>query len=194
MSHRVIELHSIMPIINIPSVLDRGVLSNEEAAKLDHASIAMQSVQDKRDNVQIPKGLKLHQYANLYFHARNPMLYKRKAEASNLCILRISVDVMKIDGVVITDQNASRDYVRFYSPQQLQQINFDMVFAEDWNDKDQISYWRKKAAKCAEVLVPKCVPPDLIFGAYVCGEQTKSAISGYRFSDNIIINPHMFFL
>jgi hypothetical protein len=194
MSHRVVELHSIMPIINILSVLEKGVLSNEQAAKLKHASIAMQSVQDKRDNVQVPKGLKLHQYANLYFHARNPMLYSRKAEANNFCVLRISTDALSIDGVVITDQNASSDYVRFYSPQQINQINFDMVFAEDWRDKDQISYWRKKAAKCAEVLVPKYVPPDLIFGAYVCNEQVKNAISGYRFSDNIVVSPHMFFL
>jgi hypothetical protein len=172
----------------------RAVLSNERAAKLEHASVAMQSVQDKRDNVQVPRGLKLHQYANLYFHARNPMLYKRKAEANNLCVLRISTDILRIEGVVITDQNASSDYVRFYSPQQIQQINFNMVFAEDWNDDDQISYWQKKAAKCAEVLIPGCVPPDLIFGAYVCGEQVKNAIKSYRFSDNIIVNPHMFFL
>jgi hypothetical protein len=27
MSHRVVELHSIMPITNIPSVLEKGVLS-----------------------------------------------------------------------------------------------------------------------------------------------------------------------
>lgn len=34
MSHRIIELHSIMPIENISSVLEHGILSNAQAAKL----------------------------------------------------------------------------------------------------------------------------------------------------------------
>jgi len=46
----------------------------------------MEDVQEKREQKHVPGGLKLHQYANLYFHARNPMLYKRKTEINNLCV------------------------------------------------------------------------------------------------------------
>ncbi|EQD40247.1 hypothetical protein B1B_14996, partial [mine drainage metagenome] len=74
MDSRVTELHSIMPISNIGSVMTHGVLSYERAARLAHHSVALQPVQDRRDQKQVPGGLKLHQYANLYFHARNPML------------------------------------------------------------------------------------------------------------------------
>src|SRR5262245_16376391 len=81
MDPRVAELHCIMPMANIASVLEHGILSYERAARLQHHSVAMQPVQDRRDRKQVPGGLKLHQYANLYFHARNPMLYKRKDDA-----------------------------------------------------------------------------------------------------------------
>src|SRR5947207_15972744 len=111
MDPRVTEFQCIMPLDNIPSVLKHGILSNERVAKLPHRSVAMQNVQERRDLKQVPRGLKLHQYANLYFHARNPMLYKRKETAAELCVLCISLDVLKIEGVVLADCNASGNYV-----------------------------------------------------------------------------------
>ncbi|UIJ46246.1 DUF4433 domain-containing protein [Sphingomonas cannabina] len=116
MDPRVAELHCIMPIANLPSVLAHGILSYERAAQLQHASVAMQPVQDRRDQRRVPQGLRLHQYANLYFHARNPMLYKRLGEAGSLCVLRVSLDVLAMPGAVITDSNAASDYARFLHP------------------------------------------------------------------------------
>lgn len=87
MDPRLTELHCIMPMDNIPSVQANGILSYESTAKLAHASVSMAEVQERRDKKQVPGGLRLHQYANLYFHARNPMLYSRLAQASGLCIL-----------------------------------------------------------------------------------------------------------
>lgn len=113
---QVTELHNIMPIANIPSVMAHGILCHEAAARLEHYDVSMQTIQDRRDKVQVPGGLKLHRYANLYFHARNPMLYKRLDHITTLCILRVSTDVFYIEGAVITDQNASSDYVRFLPP------------------------------------------------------------------------------
>lgn len=90
MPHRVTELHCIMPIANAHSVMTNGILSHEQAAKLAHRSVAMAEIQDRRDKVHVPGGLRLHQYANLYFHARNPMMFKRKDQAGSLCVLRVS--------------------------------------------------------------------------------------------------------
>jgi hypothetical protein len=84
MDPRVTEFQCIMPIGNIPSVMAHGILSHERASKLAHASVAMDAIQEKRDKKHVPGGLKLHQYANLYFHARNPMLFKRKDQAADL--------------------------------------------------------------------------------------------------------------
>jgi hypothetical protein len=117
MDLRVTELHCIMPMANIASVVTRGILSYDRAAKLAHQSVAMQPVQDKRGKKRVPGGLKLHQYANLYFHARNPMLFKRKSEAENLCVLRVSTDVLALDDAMLSDRNAASRYVRFLSPE-----------------------------------------------------------------------------
>lgn len=49
MEPRVTELHCIMPMVNIGSVMTHGILSHERAAKLPHRSVAMQPVQERRD-------------------------------------------------------------------------------------------------------------------------------------------------
>lgn len=97
-----------MPMANVASVLAHGLLSYERATRLPHHSVALQQVQDRRDHKHVPGGLKLHQYANLYFHARNPMLYKRLPEANALCVLRVSTEVLGLPGAVISDQNGGR--------------------------------------------------------------------------------------
>ena len=193
MPNRVIELHSIMPIKNITSVLDHGILSHERVAALPHSDVSLASVQEKRAYKTIPNGLKLHQYANLYFHARNPMMFKRQNEADDLCILRISNKVINLEGVVLSDQNASSDYVRFLSPADYQQINFDWVYADDWTDPNQITQWQKSSAKCAEVLVPNLVAPQYILGAYIVSEAAELKLKQQGFSQPILINKHLFF-
>ncbi len=188
------EFHSIMPIANIPSVLAHGILSHELAKQLRHASVAMQPVQEIRDNVQIPGGLKLHQSANLYFHARNPMMYKRRTEVSNLCVLRINTDVARLPGVVVTDGNASSTkYTRFYSPDQINRLPLGDIFAEDWSDPVLPVYYRQKSRKCAEILVPERVPPSFIIGAYVVSDETAASLAETGFSAQIQVDTHLFF-
>ncbi|MGN4063881.1 DUF4433 domain-containing protein [Burkholderia gladioli] len=193
MDHRVTEFHCIMPIANLPSVSDHGIVSYERAAKLPHHSVAMQPVQEKRDVKQVPQGLRLHQYANLYFHARNPMMFKRRAEAGQLCVLRISTDVLAVPGTVISDQNAASDYARFLSPRQMDQLNYDRIYAQDWRDPDEITFWRKKAAKCAEVLVPHRVEKEFIFGAYARDKAAATAIGDVAQGLQVTIDADLFF-
>lgn len=183
-----------MPITNIPSVLQHGILANELAAKLEHLSVAMAQIQDRREGVQIPGGLKLHQYANLYFHARNPMMSKLRSQAELLCVLRVSTEVLELPDVVLADQNASSKYVRFLSPAQISLINFTLVFATDWRHPgDQIAYWRHSSIKCAEVLIPHKVSPEFIEGAYVANETAAVALQAHGFIPEVQIDPHLFF-
>src|SRR6059058_51720 len=101
MDQRVREFQCIMPLANIPSVLERGILSHNRASKIEHESAAMEEIQERRDRKGVPGGLRLHQYANLYFHARNPMLYKRKDQVSELCVLQVSTQVCNHQGVAL---------------------------------------------------------------------------------------------
>jgi hypothetical protein len=194
MDRRVTEFHCIMPMANIALVMKHGILSFERAAKLKHRSVAMQSVQDRRDEKQVPGGLKLHQYANLYFHARNPMLFKRLNEVDSLCVLRISKQVLAIPGAVITDQNAASDYVRFLDPSQWKLLPLDDIYAEDWRHPDDpIAYWRHKARKCAEVLVPNLVDPKFVTGAYVVDASAAARLVGLGFAPAVTVDGVLFF-
>jgi hypothetical protein len=187
------EFQCIMPLENIPSVLRLGILSNERAAKVAHRSVALEVVQERRDSKQIPGGLKLHQYANLYFHARNPMLYKRKERAAEMCVLQVSTEVRHIKGVVITDRNASSDYVRFLHPSQAELLDFDAIFAMDWRHTDQFAYFERKSKKCAEVLVPHVVEPRFLTGAYAVDSRVASKLKEAGFDLPVKVDANMFF-
>lgn len=183
-----------MPMDNVPSVLEHGILSFEQAAKLAHHSVAMQEVQDRRDHKQVPGGLKLHQYANLYFHARNPMLFKRKDEADSLCVLRVSTAVCSTQGVVLADSNASSDYVRFLHPSQWKLLDFDAIYAMDWRHPgDPIAYYRHRSQKCAEVLVPHRIEPRFLVGAYVVDNAAASRLASLGFHLPVAVDSVLFF-
>lgn len=188
------ELHYIAHMDNVQSILGHGILSNRRASQVGHTSVAMQTVQDRRANVVVPGGRKLHDYANLYVCARNPMLYKRQGQHLDLCVFQVNTDVLDLPGVVVTDANASSDYVRFAAaPAGLGIVDRDLTFANDWRDSDLIQYYRKKSAKCAEVLVPDKVDPAFIVGAYVSCQKTMDRLNGLGTGIGVTINGHMFF-
>ncbi len=194
MSHRVVEFYNIMPIVNIPSVLQHGILSHERCSKLEHVDVSMEAIQERRDAVQIPGGMKLHQYANLYFDARNPMMYKRSAQAPALCVLRINTTVLEQPGCVLADRNASSDYVRFLSPAHISFLDFDKIYAPDWrHPDDRIAYYKHRSQKCAEILIPNVVEPQYIQGAYVVNTQAQQLLLNAGFDRPVEVKPDIFF-
>ena len=101
------------------------------------------------------------------------MLYKRRLEA--ICVLAVSTDVLDVPQAIVTDQNAAGTYASFRAaPGGLRYVDRELRFADNWRDGDQIQYWRKKAAKCAEVLVPDRVEPQYLLHAYVASEEMKA--------------------
>jgi hypothetical protein len=122
------------------------------------------------------------------------MLFKRQNEAATLCILRVSTQVLALAGTVIADQNAASDYVRFLHPKQWQILDFDAIYAMDWrHPDDQIAYWRHKARKCAEVLVPHRVDPQFLTGAYVVDESAEISLRMTGFALPVAASPMLFF-
>jgi hypothetical protein len=188
------ELGYIVPIATVPSILQHGILSHRRAAKLAHASIADQSVQDLRANKVVPNGRALHEYANLYICPRNPMLLRRSNIHEQICVLRVSHDILDLRNVVITDSNAASKYVRFRSaPEGLAIVDRERTFAEWWTHEDQIEKWRHSSQKCAEVLVPDVVSARYIFGAYVSGRAGRERVQGVAPNLAVAQDPHLFF-
>ncbi|MCL4476497.1 MAG: DUF4433 domain-containing protein [Nitrospirae bacterium] len=192
------ELHYITPIANMGSICRIGIISHAKVEKVPHESVAMDEIQARRKKVVVPGGRPLHQYVNLYFHARNPMMFKRKEVHKQLCVLRIDKAVLNLNQVVVTDGNASSDYVRFYSAAVgLRVIDGYLVFARYWNHDDPIEKFRHASTKCSEVLVPEKVSKDLILGAYVSCQESKAAlydiIREIKPDFSISVNPDLFF-
>jgi hypothetical protein len=198
--NQVKELHYITPIVNVVSICRRGILCNRRAERYRHESVAMAEIQERRSTKTVPGGRRLHDYANLYFHARNPMLFLRKDQHISLCVLRIHPDVLDMPDVVITSGNAASGYARFFpSPQGLAYLDYEQVFAESWKHPgDPILEWQHKSTKCAEVLVPGQIEPALIVGAYVSNTDTESQLRDQLRAKNInldiIVDRHLFFL
>ncbi len=80
------ELHYIVAIANVPSIVKNGILCYEKASKVAHISVASREVQERRKKKKIPNGLPLHEYVNLYLNARNPMLYYLMENASRISV------------------------------------------------------------------------------------------------------------
>src|ERR687898_128319 len=95
---RLRELHYIVAIENLASLVEHGILSHVRASALPHVDVSMAAIQERRHqkvvpDVRLAKPRKLHEYANLYFDARNPMMYVRKDLHAKLCVVRVSPDV-----------------------------------------------------------------------------------------------------
>lgn len=161
------ELHYITPFSNLGSILMHGILSHNRAARLKHLSVALETVQGRRHGKPVPGGLSLHDYANLYIDARNPMMYYLK-DRTDLVVVRVSPGVLDIPDTVVSDGNAAAEGTRFHpSSEGLSYLNSDRVFARYWTDD---GYWlmkEKKRARCAEILVPNLIPSTYIKGCYV---------------------------
>ncbi len=187
-------LFNIQAINNIPSIMNKGLLSNEKAQNISHTSIAMNEVQVRRDHVRIPNGLRLHQYANLYFDPWNPMLSRRRSQNEEICILKFDRSVLDMKGVIISDRNASSDYAAFYTPEVgLENIDFDLVYARYWLDEDYFEQCRKKSIKCAEVLVPYVIPYEYVVCAAVVNINAAKGLENIGFDRRIVIEPRLFF-
>lgn len=98
------ELHYITHIGNVPSICKHGILSHKQAGDVSHVSVASPDVQERRAKKIIPGGLPLHAYVNLYFDARNPMMYFLQAKHADLCILQIAPAVMNLPGAIVSDR------------------------------------------------------------------------------------------
>lgn len=196
MREEVEELHYICPTTNVPSIMSQGIVSHRAAKQLDHHSVADPTIQDRRSVARVPGGLRLHDYVNLYFNGRNPMMFT--VVGSNgvdlMCLLRVSPNVLDLPGVVITDCNASSDYVRFSdSATGLGRIDSDEVFARYWTHADYYAQLRHKSRMCAEVLVPDVVDSSYVLGAYVASDAAAQSLQADTPSLSVSTDKYKFF-
>jgi hypothetical protein len=156
--------------------------------------VADPDVQTIRAGKRVPNGRSLHEYANTYFDARNPMMYRRLGQCDSLAVIRISPDILDTPGSVIADGNAASSGTRFDpSPAGLARLDEENVYAEYWTDPDPWVQIEKKRQRCAEVLVPDMVPPELLIGCYVVRDDARKACHAVAADLSVEVHGRVFF-
>jgi hypothetical protein len=122
------------------------------------------------------------------------MLYKRRLDHLDICVLQISTDVLDLPGVAIADGNAAAHMTAFWrSPEGLAKIDRETTFKEFWWSSDGIELEKNRRAKCAEVLVPDRVEPRFIMGARVSCDQAAARVGAEVATIPVTKDEHLFF-
>lgn len=192
------ELFYITPVSNVGSIISTGVLSHTRAVEIGHRSVALDVIQEKRERVRVSPTRMLHDHANLYVCARNPMMFYvvHHNPIEDVCLLRVSPDVLDLDDVVVTDGNASSAWTTRFDPPSvgIPALDFDRVHARYWtHPNDQIEEWEHSRVKAAEVLVPDLVDPGHIIGAYAATPGVAALVAPLVGSRDVQLAPYPFF-
>lgn len=195
------ELHYITPMDNVPSILKYGILSNNRVKQfgLTPSSVSdpdVQRLRSRKSPIRYPDGRRrpLHSFVNLYFNARNPMMSVCRDHHLSLCVLRVHLDVIRLDDVLVADMNAARNARIMPMPEGLRNVDGDLVYARSWKypDSPEREYYHK-GVMCAEVLVPDRLPITYLMGAYVSDASSTSIMLDYAFDRDLAVDPDMFF-
>ncbi len=183
---------------NLKSILKNGILSHRKAPVWSRI-LKKKVIYDKeviaRRKEREFRGKSLWDYANVYFQARNPMLYRviKEFGIENIVVLEIDADIIDSLNIGITDGNASSSITQFFEDKNkgLSVLNSEQFEREYWSAEDGSN--RKIMA---EVLVQDHIPKDKIIGIYTATQKIANQIR--QSIDigglNIMLNPKMFFL
>jgi O-acetyl-ADP-ribose deacetylase (regulator of RNase III) len=191
------SLYYITHVENLPSILQYGILSH---GQIESRGITFKPIYDadivsKRKDKTTPDRKSLWEYANVYFQARNPMMYRVVHEKGRkeLAVVGVTAAVVNGDGVLITDGNAAANATGFYrTPKGLKILgdNWSVIQAEYWNDRDG-----SKRKIMAESLVPDNISTDHIHTIFVADHETQKTVQGLIGTSRIPVvpEPNMFF-
>ena len=187
-------LYYITHVENVPSILERGVLSHAyiESHHIPFKPIYDEAIVSNRKNKPTPDRPSLWEYANVYFQPRNPMMYRvvKEKGPTELAVIGITSDVLNVPEVLVTDGNAASHATQFYRPAEgLAALDRHVIRSEYWKNEDGSK--RKIMAEC---LVPERIPPERIDAIYVADHETKERVRAIATREiHIIPEPHLFF-
>jgi hypothetical protein len=191
------ELHYITHVENIVSICEQGILSHRRAEMVPHNDVSDPEVQDRRKGKRVPGGLLLHDYANTYVTARNPMLFERirSGYLDELCVVSVEPSILDLEGVVMTDANAASSFCRFRPPSEaLPDLDLALVRRTYWTDGSALEQHRCRNAKFSEVLIPQKIDPHHLTGVVHVGScAATEGLEGYGCPIEIEHNKRLFF-
>ncbi|MEH2398865.1 DarT ssDNA thymidine ADP-ribosyltransferase family protein [Nostoc sp.] len=191
------SLYYITHIENLPSILQRGILSHKAVEELgvSYTPIYDSGIVSKRKDKSTPARSSLWEYANLYFQPRNPMMYRvvHEKDKRDIAVIGVKPDVLAAVGGLITDGNAANEPSQFFAIKEgieILQKQWKIIQNEWWNELDGSK--RKIMAEC---LVPRQISPELVHSVFVADYKAKERVETIIGSAKIPVvpEPNMFF-
>ncbi len=175
---RLREFQYIVHIKNLKEILERGILSHNKVEELGLKPeiISNPQVMELRKNRKVEGDKTLWDYSNVYFKARNPMLWQiiNKYGVDNVVILGLKQTVARLEGVKITNGNAASSDTEILEKDQLKDVlnSLKEELSSDW--------WKaingSKRKVMAECLVPDKISPIYIKSIYVANYKIKEKV------------------
>jgi len=195
------QLFYIAHIDNVLSILEHGIFSHRQIMEkgIAYTPIYDSQIVSSRKSRMTPDGKSVWEYANLYFQARNPMLYRVICEkpSERIAVIAVNKNVINLSGVFISKGNAASLSSEIISGKDIYKLLNEPTTAltlEWWKDEDGSK--RKIMAEC---LVPDHIPPENIASIYVSNDGVSSRlarqIAGVPISSqiNLIPEPNLSF-
>jgi len=190
------ELYYITHIENVPSILKRGILCHQiiEEKNIEFTPIYNKEIVSRRAQRLVPGGKTLWAFANLYFQARNPMLYKviHDKPLDEIVVLGVRRDVIRTKGAFVTDGNAAS------SPTIILPVSQAKNLWEEIGNHTEIDWWNEadgsKRKIMAECLVPERIAPENIQTIYTANLKVKEKLESILgFDIPVVPEADMFF-
>lgn len=198
------QLYYITHKDNIPSILQRGILSHETvmSENIQFTPIYDAQIVEKRRDRKVPDGKSLWSFANLYFQPRNAMLYRvifftKATDVNDIVVLAVGSNILNRTDIFISTGNAASPFSEILPASEGQKIVSQIrrtVDKEWWKVEDG-----SKREMMAECLVPEAISPEFILAIYVASHDTAANIRQmlHQFSlpvaPEVIPDPKMFF-
>jgi O-acetyl-ADP-ribose deacetylase (regulator of RNase III) len=170
------ELYYITHVKNIASIMNKGIFSHNKIVSegLDFERIYNPEVVSRREKITVPDGRSLWNFANVYFQARNPMLFTviRNNPLESIAVIGVDRSILNRNDIYITTGNAAHSQSEILPVSEKKKIlpdiigNINRVY---WNEVDG-----SKRTIMAECLVPDVISPDYIRSIYFADFNSKN--------------------
>jgi len=190
-AHGIEYIYHMTHIKNLPSILEKGLLSHNQAHKqCTLIDISNQAVNAKRANKCPVGNISLHNYVPCYFAAKNPMSSVLREQVNEMVILKINPEILYLKGMIFSDGNAASCQTKFYKKlKKLNKLNWACL---------QSSYWKGfedgSRLRCAEVLIPERIGTEHIEQIAVNSRESYFDVLQLTATDiDVVRNAALFF-
>ncbi|MBI4186175.1 MAG: DUF4433 domain-containing protein [Chloroflexi bacterium] len=190
------QLYYITHKDNVPSILQRGIMSHEMivSENIPFTPIYDAQIVKKRHDMKVPDGRSLWSFANVYFQVRNAMLYRviffsESTGLNDIVVLAVGANILNRNDIFISTGNAASQYSDILHITKGRKLISQIRRATDkewWKDVDG-----SKREMMAECLVPEIIPPEFVRTIYVASHNAANTVKTTLDQLKLIATPEV---